>query len=283
MKTYLDCLPCLLRHALDSSRLVTAADELAARVMDRVLVELREMDPAAPPPAMGQRIHRIIREELGHPDPYRDQKERFTRWALQQLPSLEARVRGSTDPLLAAARIAIVGNLIDFGPVGEIQESALEQAVQDALDAPLFGDDDVFRREVATAGSILYLADNAGEIVFDRLLVEQLPAPEITVAVRGSPVLNDATLDDARAAGFSDRVRLIDNGSDAPATILDQCSDAFRQAFLEADVVIAKGQGNYESLSDARRPVFFLLKAKCHVVAEDLGCEVGALVLKRSR
>lgn len=283
MKTYLDCLPCLLRHALDSSRLVTDDDALTARVMDRVLVALRELDPSDSPPVMGQRIHRIIREELRHPDPYRGLKERFTKWALEQIPGLQARVGASEDPLDAAIRFAIVGNLIDFGPVSEIRESALERAVQEARTAPLFGDDGSFRREVASARSVLYLADNAGEIVFDRLLVDALPAPEITVAVRGAPVLNDATLDDARAAGFSDQVRLIHNGSDAPATILEQCSDPFRQAFLAADVVVAKGQGNYESLSEAPRPVYFLLKAKCGVVAGDLGCEIGALVLKRSR
>ena len=134
----------------------------------------------------------------------------------------------------------------------------------------------------------MYLADNAGEIVFDRLLVDAILEAaaarlEITVAVRGGPVLNDATLEDARAAGFPEGVRLLENGSDAPATLLEQCSEAFRQVFGEADLVLAKGQGNYESLSGVDRPVYFLLKAKCQVVASDLGCAPGDLVLTRRR
>ena len=138
------------------------------------------------------------------------------------------------------------------------------------------------RDSIGNAGSILYLADNAGEIVFDRVLIEQLSAPRVTLVVRGAPVINDATMIDACAAGLHEIVNVIDNGSDAPGTILEDCSEDFRRRFTEADVVLAKGQGNFETLSDAPREVFFLFKAKCSVIAERAGWSVGSLVLMRS-
>ena len=135
------------------------------------------------------------------------------------------------------------------------------------------------RRRVQETKSILYLADNAGEIVFDRLLIEQLPRDRVTVAVKGGPVINDATREDAEAAGLIDLVEVIDNGSDAPGTILEQCSPSFQRRFAEADLVIAKGQGNYETLNDVPREVFFLLKVKCPVIARDIACDLGHIAV----
>ncbi|MCK4815836.1 DUF89 family protein, partial [bacterium] len=130
---------------------------------------------------------------------------------------------------------------------------------------------------------ILYLADNAGEIVFDRLLIEQLPYEKITVVVKGKPVINDATMDDAEFAGLTEIVEVFDNGSDAPGTILQDCSQTFRDRFEDADLVIAKGQGNYETLSEVDKDIFFLLKVKCFIIARDIDCEVGEMILQRSK
>ena len=128
-----------------------------------------------------------------------------------------------------------------------------------------------------------FLKDNAGEIVFDRLLIERLPPGKVTVAVRGFPVINDATLADAEGAGIHEVAEVIENGSDAPGTILDDCSESFRDRFDKADLVIAKGQGNYETLSEVDKDIYFLLKAKCPVIARDIGCQEGAMILKRSK
>ena len=136
---------------------------------------------------------------------------------------------------------------------------------------------------VDAAARVLYLADNAGEIACDRLLIERLGPARITLAVKGSPVLNDATRVDAEAVGLAAIVEVVDNGSDAPGTILADCSEAFRRRFAEADLILAKGQGNYETLSNAAADIFFILKAKCPVIARDLGCRVGSLILRRHR
>ena len=260
MKTFFDCIPCLLRQALDSGRRGTDDEAIHERLLREVLRAAGEMDLRRSPPEMGQYVHRLLRPLPGRSAPYRAVTERFNRVALEIYPQLKAHVEHSANPVETAVRLAIAGNVI----------------------APIGGDVAAFGRAMSAARDILYLADNAGEIVFDRLLIEQLGPESVTVAVKGFPVINDATMDDAEAAGLTELVEVIDNGSDAPGTILDDCTEAFRRRFDQADLVLAKGQGNYETLSAAERDIFFLLKAKCPVIARDLGCQVGSLLVRRS-
>ena len=181
-----------------------------------------------------------------------------------------------------AIRLVIAGNVIDFGVNSHLSETQVRESITYALSAPLEGNVEEFCSALSGVEHILYLADNAGEIVFDRLLIEQLPAGKVTVAVKGFPAINDATLADAEAAGIHEVAEVIENGSDAPGTILDDCSESFRDRFDQADLVIAKGQGNYETLSEVDKDIYFLLKAKCPVIARDIGCQEGAMILKRS-
>jgi uncharacterized protein with ATP-grasp and redox domains len=165
-----------------------------------------------------------------------------------------------------------------MGPYNHIDNLLVQQALDQALQGMLEWDQERFLELVDQADSILYLTDNAGEIVFDRLLIEQLPLHKITVAVRGFPVLNDATLEDAKEVGLDRLVKVMNNGSDAPGTILNDCSVDFVESFHRADLIIAKGQGNYETLSNHRKHIIFMLKAKCPVIARDIGCKVGDMV-----
>jgi uncharacterized protein with ATP-grasp and redox domains len=282
MKTYFDCIPCFVRQALDAVRRVTADEVIQEQVLREALHVASEMDLRQSPPAMAQRIHHTIHRLTGVEDPYRDAKDRFNALALRMYPALRARVEQSPDPLETAVRLAIAGNIIDLGVSDRLDESQVYDAVDHALSAPFAGEMDAFVEAVAAAERVLYLADNAGEIVFDRLLLERLPLAKIALVVKGGPILNDATMADAAAAGLTSLLEVIDNGSDAPGTILADCSEDFRRRFDEADLVLAKGQGNYETLSDVAKDVFFALKVKCPVIARDLGCEVGGLVLRRS-
>jgi len=282
MKTYRDCVPCMSRQALHSVHMAVDDEAVRGQVMREVERAFRDMDMRQSPPVMGQRIHRIIRQATGNRDPYREVKDRFNRLALELYPALKARVKGSAGPTEAAVRLAIAGNIIDSGANSGLDEGHVRAAVESAFAEPLVGDAEEFAEAVSTAEKILYLADNAGEIVFDRLLIEILPLEKVTVAVRGAPVINDATLEDAEKAGLLDLVEVIENGSDAPGTILDDCNDEFRKRFREADLIIAKGQGNYETLSEVDKEIFFLLKVKCPVIARDIGCEIGTMVLRRA-
>ena len=270
-----------MRQALDAARMTTDDQSVHEEVLRRVAHEVSEMDMGLSPPAMGQKIHRLIRELTGDPDPYRAAKEGTNRLALALYPEISNRVRTASDPLEMAVRTAIAGNIFDFAIDGRIRDETFRHTMDRAATAPLHGEVAAFAREAAAVESILYLADNAGEIVFDRVLVELLDPRRVTVVVRGQPVLNDAIRADAEAAGLTDLVEILDNGSDAPGTMLEDCTEELRSRFLEAGMVIAKGQGNYETVSDRPRPVWFVLMAKCEVIAQHIGCEPGSFVLRR--
>ena len=284
MKTYLDCLPCFVRQALDAVRFVTDEPAVQEEVLRQVLAELGQMDLSWKPPQMGQRIHKLVREVVGVKDPYRDIKRRFNNAALKIYSRMRQRVVESDNPLEAAVRLAIAGNIIDFGVNGTLRDGDLEQTINGCIDSNFSGlQVEAFRQAVNDAEEILYIADNAGEIVFDRLLIEQLPIAKVTVAVKGSPVINDATMEDAVLAGLPQFVGGIDNGSDAPGVILEGCSQLFRDRFEMADLIIAKGQGNYETLSEVDKNIFFVLKAKCPVIARHIGCSIGTSLLFKKR
>jgi hypothetical protein len=283
MRIFLDCIPCFIRQALDAARLATDDKQTHERVVRELLVLAKDLDMSQSPPIMGQKIHRLVRELVETEDPYRDVKRRFNNAALRLYPKMRECVVESEDTLETAIRLAIAGNMIDFGVSSRLRESELEEAIDECMAADSSDMElESFRRAVDEAEEILYIADNAGEIFFDRLLIEQLPVEKVTVVVKGSPVINDATIDDALLAGLPRVVEVIDNGSDAPGTILASCSQSFRDRFEKADLVVAKGQGNYETLSDIDKNIFFVLKAKCPVIAEHLGCDVGRMVLKSS-
>jgi uncharacterized protein with ATP-grasp and redox domains len=282
MNTSLDCIPCLLRQSLEAARLVTTDASIHERLLREALHWAEGMDLTASPPAMAQCLHRRLREMTGVVDPYRETKVWQNSVVMDMLPLLEAEVKASGDPLLMATRLAIAGNAIDMGSNGQLTEQDVHQAMERALMDPFHGDAEQFRAAVVKAETILYLADNAGEIALDRLLIDQLLPRTITLVVRGSPILNDATQEDAKWVGLDQIVQVIDNGSDAPGTILLDCSQDLRDRFAAADLIIAKGQGNYESLSDEPGQLFFLFKAKCRVIAELVGQPIGTQMLLKS-
>lgn len=282
MRTYLDCIPCLVRQALDSARLITDDEAIQEEVLREVLRLASKMVLYQTPPAMAQKIHRVIRQLTKTDDPYKEMKGRFNDFALKHVPKLQKLLAISEKPFETAVRLAIAGNIIDLGVKCSLTISEVEKTIDQALIVPFdMKDFEDFRKATVEATNILYIADNAGEIVFDRFLIEQLGPEKITLVVKGKPVINDATVEDAQAAGLTDLVRVIDNGDDAPGTILKSCSEEFRHRFKEADLIIAKGQGNYETLSDVDKNIFFLLKAKCQLIANHLGCEIGTVVLRR--
>jgi uncharacterized protein with ATP-grasp and redox domains len=284
VKTYFDCLPCLVRQAVEAARMSTPDEALQERILREVLQAMTAMDLLESPPLTARRTHQIIREYAGVDDPYLDGKNFSNQVALKLLPEMREKMRTAVDPLEMAVRLAIAGNIIDFGVNGDPDWDVVHESIRAAATAPFDASAvELLRSRLQTARSILYLADNAGELVFDRLLIEQLPLEKVTLAVKGSPILNDALLADAKIAGLTDLVRVIDNGANAPGTVLSLCSPEFRDCFDHADLVISKGQGNYETLSEVPREIFFLLKAKCPMVARHLNCAVGDIMLKPSQ
>jgi uncharacterized protein with ATP-grasp and redox domains len=283
LQTALDCYPCFFRQALQAAREVTGDPAVHGRVMRRISEACATLDLNLSPPVVGQRIHRIIRQVTGHDDPYHQIKQRFNAHAVELRDRLRPRVVESADPLDSALRLAIAGNRIDFGACSGVSEQDVSALTERAFEQPMNGQLDALKRDLAGARRVLFLADNAGEIALDMLLIEQLSSDKVTVVVRGAPVLNDATMADAEAVGLTDLVTVMDNGSDAPGTLLDDCSPAFRTAFDASDLILSKGQGNYESLSELNdRNIYYLLIPKCALVAGHLGCDEGSFVLARS-
>jgi len=281
MRTYLDCIPCFIRQALDALRQVTDDEELMRRALRRVLKASAEFEMTLSPPEMARTIHRIIREETGAADPYAEIKAESTAVALRLAETARTMINGADDPFKMALRFSIAGNIMDYALTSKWDQMNLSTFLDDTCLEEL--DDDAvesLRRAVKSAECILFLGDNAGETVFDRLLIEQMPQTKVVYAVKGAPIINDATMDDAMAAGLHEVAELIENGSDAPGTILPLCSSDFQNRFAEAELIIAKGQANYETLSESDRPLFFLTQVKCPVIGRDLGHPVGSWIVQ---
>lgn len=283
MKLHLACVPCLIRQAQELMQLSGLSPDSRLGLLAHVRHFLTQLDWNQSPPRLGQMLHCFLRHLLGDPDPYATVKHRLTRRAHKLYPAWHRQFHRAFPSLEAAVRLAIVGNLLDVGAKTQLDDRSVQAAFEDALAASLWGSVEELAPAIQRARSILYLADNAGEIVFDRDRLAQLPAGRFALVVRGGPVLNDATLADARQAGLNSGCEILSNGSDAPGTLLDDCSPAFRERFAAADLVLAKGQGNYESLAETDKHVFFLLKVKCGVLAGALDCPVGSLVLRYHR
>jgi uncharacterized protein with ATP-grasp and redox domains len=263
--------------------MATKVEAMHEVIVRRVLEAVAGMSLREVPPIIGAQIHRIVREVTGNDDPYAEVKRRSNRFAMDLYEALRRDVIQAADPFETAVRYAIAGNVIDFGPTGSFSEEQVHEALEDCRNARLDRTALEFFRDAARkAGRILFIGDNAGEIVFDLLLLEQLNRERVVYAVRGGPVINDATMADAVQCGMIERVPVVDSGSDVPGTVLEFCSPEFREIHAGADLVISKGQGNYETLSETDRRTTFLFRAKCPVIAVDIGCTIGDTIVAMS-
>lgn len=287
MKSELQCVPCALQQALRSLRLATEdvrnsalREEVRDKALRLSLGELSSFSLKENPAELSTKAIRAALSSLGAEDPYEKLKEEHTQLALSLYDKLKAIVRRSEDSLRGALRLAACGNVIDLGTADSFD---LMGEIKRALSSDFALDDySEFVQRLRQAESVLYLADNAGEIVLDRLVLEQIE-PQVTLAVKSGPILNDATAKDALSSGVPDNVSLITTGTDELGVPLKRCSAEFRESFRTSDIVVAKGHANFESLDEQPKEVFFLLKAKCEVVARRLGVEVGETVFTRTQ
>ena len=279
----MDCIPCFLRQALEAASMSVNDRQMIERTLKEVLSYLLHEDWSKSTAEVCTNVHRIVKRVLGVRDPYRKLKEELNRAASRLYPSLRRLVENSEDPFLTAVKVAIAGNAIDLGPKIDVD---IESEVKNVLNRGFVMEEpDKLKALALKYKRVLYLADNAGETFFDRVLIEELVARgvKVTYAVKGGPVLNDATLEDAKASGITGLANVISTGTDCIGLLLKECSKDFLEEFEGSPLVISKGQGNYESLSEIKdKRIFFLLKVKCRLVGEDLGVELGTPVLKYS-
>jgi hypothetical protein len=293
LKTYLECYPCFFRQAVEAARFAGLKDEDTREILIEIGRKLEGFTLETKPPEMAVTIHKLVKLKAGNPDPYRQQKQESTRLALDILPDIRKKLLEADDHLLMAVQLAVAGNIIDFGvkQTDSFEEEIFnvihmeERLIEEEEDR--FFQFDQFKEALLNASSIVYLGDNAGETVFDRVLLEEIksvnPKAKIVYTVRGTPIINDAVLEDALQAGIQKSAEIISSGTDGPGTLLYRCNDKFIHRLDNADLIISKGQGNFESLSESDYPVFYLLIAKCPVVAGHVGCRKGDFLLLDNR
>lgn len=234
-------------------------------------------------PYLSLLIHRLAKRSFEMEDLYKEEKTKANHLLYSQFNFWNNCVCNSDNPFHLAAKLAVIGNIIDYGAhtapvdINECVNSLLEKeiTIDNSLD---------LQKTVQKAKTVLYLGDNAGEIVFDKLFIKHLNHPNVIYVVRDQPIINDVTLEDANYVGMSDVCKVISNGHDAPSTLLENCSSELQNLFRTADVVISKGQGNFEGLlSEKRENLFFMLLAKCDLIANKLGVEIGDLLIKSNK
>ena len=288
MKVYLDCFPCFLKQALECSRLSTDDQNLQKKVLDAVMNTLISTDYKNSPPDISRKIHKEMRIITGNADPYHEIRKTDNDEMIKVYNSIRQSVLEDDNALYLACKLAAGGNIIDSGAGKRKKSHGVEDFNKLLSKQPVIDNFKDLKRDLEVSASLLYIGDNSGEIVMDKLFIEVIkndfPGLKIYYGVRGQPVINDVTEKDASDLGLDEICQIISNGDSSPGTILDYCSDEFRSYFNNADLIISKGQGNYETLSDIEnKNIYFLLLTKCPVIAGHIGVDVGSMVIQKRK
>lgn len=280
MKTSIECLPCLGKNAVVAAKRSTSDPELQKKIMADSFRLLANIDYQMSPPYIARKILDIALSYTGQAEIYGPEKQRSNTFAKQLVAELPNIPEYHADEFESRLRLAIAGNILDFGVFADLDMQTALNVIKSVFTKPLPMDTvDVLHRKMDTAKNIFYLLDNCGEAVFDRVFMEPYK-DKITLGVRGCPSLNDVTaedLPDCDLAGWN----YIKNGpSGIPGTILSECSDEFRQHFDNADLIIAKGQGNFETMNEYPHPIAFLFLAKCPVVIREINAEMNSIQIR---
>ncbi len=256
-------------------------DDNTAKDLSETIENLLREKHDLPNPYLAALIHRIAKEKINHSDLFMNEKKHANDLLLKNYKLWKEKVDLSPDPFHLAAKLAVVGNIIDYG--AHSAEKDLELQINELLKRKFEIDEtDALFNAIQKADSILYLGDNAGEIVFDKLFIETLGHPGITYAVRGQTVINDVTMEDAERTGMDKICKVISNGNDAPSTLPDLCSKEFLDHYYSSDIIISKGQGNFEGLMNSGKDnIFFMLMAKCDPIADLLKVKKGSLLVTK--
>lgn len=289
MKTALDCVPCFFKQALDAAVLAKASRGTQKKILFLLSKQIKVFDFNKCPTAMGEILYKLVRKTTGNNDPFKKIKKKSNVFALSLYPRLKQKVTDSKDRLLVAIELSIAGNIIDYGVKHAININKEIEKIFAKEDKIIRGerktlfDYPAFKKALKRAKKILYIGDNAGEIVFDRILLEEFEDKDVVFAVRAEPVINDVLKEDAYFCGINKYAKIISTGCAAPGAILKHCSTSFRKVFKAADLIISKGQGNFEALTNESGPIFFLFRAKCPVVVRHLRCNLGDILLKKQK
>ncbi|MBR5287677.1 MAG: DUF89 family protein [Clostridia bacterium] len=269
------CICCLLKKHLNAAP-ETAPEAQRVAYMQRMLRLIADASPYDGAPVLVSEIEALQREMFGIVRDFSREKSAFNQLMLSLEAGVWQRIAGAEDPLYAAVQFAMIGNYIDFGAMDQVDEKTLGALMEESSRfVPEKDAYEALRKDVMRAKKAVYLTDNCGEIVMDKLLLRQIhllnPVCDLTVVTRGAPVLNDATMDDALACGLDEYAHVMHNGSGIAGTCLEKISDQAHAAIDEADVIIAKGQANFETLRRCEKNVYYIFLCKCELYAKRFG------------
>ncbi len=279
------CYPCLIeqgRRVLKQCGIYGEKEEEIMQMVEEFVAT--NYSSEAIPALLGTELHRMLKKLTSCDDPFRKAKAEANALAMELIPLAKKIIDDAQDRLEAAIKVALAGNLLDYGVYGaNTGEGVLKKALEEG---PVINHFPQLKRLIKRSRRVLYLLDNAGEVAFDKLLIEELTRLnlEVTAVVKSLPVINDATLEDAVQVGLTHTCRVIASGSDVVGVDFKEASEELLREFNSSDFIIAKGQGHFETLDAyTTRPIVFLLKAKCTTVARELGVPEGSsVVLVRS-
>jgi len=273
MDLLIDCIPCLVRQSLEAARIATDKEEIHNKIMKNTIKLLSDYDKYKNSPQLAKEIHKLVKNETGNPDPYSQVKKRDLQAAKDLYPFLKDFLQKKGNSIYWALKIAAVGNNLDAAVYSNLE---LEKCISKELEKEFtICDLDVFTEKLELAKNILIIGDNTGETIFDRVMLESFPVAAITYGVRNNPIINDVTEKEAIDSGIDTIARVISTGCASPGTILADCSPEFINIYNKSDVIISKGQGNFEALSGEKGNLFFLLKAKCPPIAKKFHVKVN--------
>lgn len=284
MKATLDCLQCIGAQALRAARLATDDEALQRKVLDACVAAVPGMDLETSPAVLSLMVYETAQRITGIADPYLESKRAQNAMALDIEDELRALVRSSDDPLLAALHLSAAGNIIDLGTM-HLHDIDVRGAIEEVMRQSFAIDhSEAFRDSLRYCKDLLFLLDNAGEIVFDKILIEELLGhTSVTAVVKAGPIINDAVMEDAEQTGLTHLCEVIDNGGAFVGSPLDRVPESFLQRMRRADIILGKGQGNYETVDTFPGDVFLILRAKCEVIARHMGVQYGQVALISTR
>ena len=287
MRYSIDCVPCLLGQAVRMVKIFIPEEEEQLKIIKGLMVEMLDLGDDISAPYIAHRMQEALAQALGDPDPYRVEKDYYNHEMIKIVPDLISLRDGSSDPFATALKLAAAGNIIDFGPGYDLSREKVLATIEATMEVSLpEAELAALHKDLEQAGTLLYLGDNTGEIVFDRIFIaaikKDFPDLKIYFATRGRPVLNDITEADAYLVKMDEIAEIINNGTSIPGTVLEHVSPAFKEIFDRADVIISKGQGNFESLyGSGRDNLYYLFLCKCDLFIERLGANPNDLVFMR--
>lgn len=279
-----ECITCIFSQSLRVCKTLGIDKHTTKRVLDRVANMVEDWSFDETPPQIAARVYPQIADILQVDDIYLNYKHQATKKALEFIPFIENMINNSSDRFIAALKVSVAGNVIDLAAMKQFD---LNEEISKIFDLPFSIDDsESLRKELKRSKNLLVVGDNAGEHLFDKVMMhsfkELFPKLNIFYAVRGKPIINDVTKKEAKEAGIDEVAKIIDSGVDTPGLDLNRANKEMLTIFNRADIVLAKGMGNYESLCNTTHTIYFLLKVKCNVVASSLGATLGDIVcLKR--